>query len=219
MSGDELFAAMTRSIVEGDEEDATRLAGEALAEGIEPLEAINRGFVPGLNEVGEAFSSREVFLPDLVRAGVAMKRAMGVLGPELTRRGAALASSGTVVIGTVKGDIHEIGKNLVATMMSANGFTVHDLGVDVPAESFIAKAKEVKANIVGLSALLTTTMPQQARVVQLLREAGMAPEIKVIVGGASVTRDWVDKIGADGFSMDAVGAVQVARDLLGIERK
>jgi corrinoid protein of di/trimethylamine methyltransferase len=219
MSGDELFAAMTRSIVEGDEEDAARLAGEALAGGIEPLEAINRGFVPGLNEVGEAFSSREVFLPDLVRAGVAMKRAMGVLGPELTRRGAALASSGTVVIGTVKGDIHEIGKNLVATMMSANGFTVHDLGVDVPPESFIAKAKEVKADIVGLSALLTTTMPQQARVVHLLREARMAPEIKVIVGGASVTRDWVDKIGADGSSMDAVGAVQVAQNLLGVERK
>jgi corrinoid protein of di/trimethylamine methyltransferase len=219
MSGDELFAAMTRSIVEGDEEDAARLAGEALAGGIEPLEAINRGFVPGLNEVGEAFSSRELFLPDLVRAGVAMKRAMGVLGPELTRRGAALASSGTVVIGTVKGDIHEIGKNLVATMMSANGFTVHDLGVDVPPESFIAKAKEVKADIVGLSALLTTTMPQQARVVHLLREARMAPEIKVIVGGASVTRDWVDKIGADGSSMDAVGAVQVAQNLLGVERK
>jgi corrinoid protein of di/trimethylamine methyltransferase len=218
MSGYELFAAMTRSIVEGDEEDAERLAGEALAGGIEPLEAINRGFVPGLNEVGEAFSSREVFLPDLVRAGVAMKTAMGVLGPELTRRGAALASSGTVVIGTVKGDIHEIGKNLVATMMSANGFTVHDLGVDVPPESFIAKAKEVKADMVGLSALLTTTMPQQARVVHLLREARMAPEIKVIVGGASVTRDWVDKIGADGFSMDAVGAVQVAQDLLGVER-
>jgi corrinoid protein of di/trimethylamine methyltransferase len=219
MSGDELFAAMTRSIVEGDEEDAARLAGEALAGGIEPLEAINRGFVPGLNEVGEAFSSRELFLPDLVRAGVAMKRAMGVLGPELTRRGAALASSGTVVIGTVKGDIHEIGKNLVATMMSANGFTVHDLGVDVPPESFIAKAKEVKADIVGLSALLTTTMPQQARVVHLLREARMAPEIKIIVGGASVTRDWVDKIGADGSSMDAVGAVQVAQNLLGVERK
>ncbi len=219
MSGDQLFAAMTRSIVEGEEEDAGRLAGEALAGGIEPLEAITRGFVPGLNEVGQAFSNRELFLPDLVRAGVAMKTAMGVLEPELTRRGEMRTSSGTVVIGTVKGDIHEIGKNLVATMMSANGFTVHDLGVDVPPESFIAKAKEVKANIVGVSALLTTTMPAQAQVVQLLREAKMDKGLKVIVGGAPVTRGWVDEIGADGFSMDALGAVQIAQDLLGIERE
>jgi len=215
MAGDDRFGAMTKSIMDGEDEDAGRLAREALAAGVDPMEAINRGFVPGINAVGQAFGCNEIFLPDLVRAGVAMKAAMKVLEPEIAKRGAARASAGTVVLGTVKGDIHEIGKNLVATMLSANGFQVHDLGVDVPPETFVAKAKELKADLVGVSALLTTTMPGQAKVVQLLREAKLQSRVKVIVGGAPVTRDWVGEIGADGFSEDALGAVHVARELLG----
>lgn len=216
MGGEDRFGAMTRSIMDGEDEDAERLARAALAEGLDPMEVITRGFVPGVNAVGRAFGCNEIFLPDLVRAGVAMKAAMKVLEPAIAKRGAARASAGTVVLGTVKGDIHEIGKNLVATMLSANGFQVHDLGVDVPPEAFVDKAREVRAGLVGVSALLTTTMPGQAKVVQLLRAADLQPRVKVIVGGAPVTRDWVGEIGADGFSEDAMGAVHVARELLGI---
>jgi corrinoid protein of di/trimethylamine methyltransferase len=219
MAGDEIYAAMTKSILEGEDEDAARLAKEAVTSGADPMDAITRGFVPGINEVGRAFGCNEIFLPDLVRAGVAMKAAMKVLEPEIARRGAARASAGTVVLGTVRGDIHEIGKNLVATMLSANGFTVDDLGVDVAPEAFVARAKEVKADIIGISALLTTTMPGQAKVVALLKEANLHERIKVIVGGAPVTREWVAEIGADGFSEDAMGAVEVTRTLVGAASK
>jgi corrinoid protein of di/trimethylamine methyltransferase len=219
MAADAIYAAMTKSITEGEDEDAARLAREALAQGVDPMDAITRGFVPGINEVGRAFGCNEIFLPDLVRAGVAMKAAMQVLEPEITRRGAARPTAGTVVLGTVKGDIHEIGKNLVATMLAANGFAVHDLGVDVAPETFVARAREVKADVIGISALLTTTMPGQAKVVALLREANLRGRVKVIVGGAPVTREWVAEIGADGFSEDAMGAVDVARSLVGATAK
>jgi trimethylamine corrinoid protein len=153
-------------------------------------------------------------LPDLVRAGAAMKAALQVLEPELLRRGQARDAQGTVVVGTVQGDIHEIGKNLVAAMLTANGFRVYDLGVDVPVESFVAKAKEVGADLVGLSALLTTTMLGQRRVIEALEQAGLRPRVKVLVGGAPVTREWASQIGADGFSEDAMGAVIEARRLV-----
>ena len=215
MAREAIYAAMTRSITEGEDEDAARLAREALAGGVDPMDAVTHGFVPGINEVGRAFGCCEIFLPDLVRAGVAMKAAMRVLEPEIARRGAVRACTGTVVLGTVKGDIHEIGKNLVATMLAANGFAVHDLGVDVAPEAFVARAGELKADVIAISALLTTTMPGQARVIALLREARLRDRVKVIVGGAPVTREWVEEIGADGFSEDAMGAVEVARALVG----
>jgi corrinoid protein of di/trimethylamine methyltransferase len=214
MAQGELFEAMARSVLDGEPEDAQRLAAEAVARGVEPLEAINRGFVPGLNEVGRGFGCGELFLPDLVRAGAAMKAALQVLEPELLRRGQARDAQGTVVVGTVQGDIHEIGKNLVAAMLTANGFRVYDLGVDVPVESFVAKAKEVGADLVGLSALLTTTMLGQRRVIEALEQAGLRPRVKVLVGGAPVTREWASQIGADGFSEDAMGAVIEARRLV-----
>lgn len=219
MGAEALLAAMAKSIVDGEDEEAERLAREAIAGGVDPMEAISRGFVNGVNEVGRAFGCNEIFLPDLVRAGVAMKAAMKVLEPEIARRGATRPSSGIVVLGTVKGDIHEIGKNLVGTMLAANGFQVHDLGVDVPPEMFVSRAKDVKADLIGVSALLTTTMPGQAKVVQMLRSERLMPRIKVIVGGAPVTREWVSEIGADGFSEDAMGAVQVAQELLGVGRE
>jgi len=215
----DLYAAMAKSIVDGEDGDAARLAREALTLGLSPLEAVTRGFMPGINEVGRAFGCNEVFLPDLVRAGVAMKAAMNVLEPEIARRGSSRESAGVVVLGTVKGDIHEIGKNLVATMLAANGFAVHDLGVDVAPEAFVARAAALKADVIGISALLTTTMSGQAKVVALLREAGMRGHVKVIVVGAPVTREWVAEIGADGFSEDAMGAVEVARSLVGAAGK
>jgi corrinoid protein of di/trimethylamine methyltransferase len=215
MSADRTFEAMADSIIEGEAEEAKELASKALAEGIKPLDAIDKGFVVGINEVGRAFACQEKFLPDLVRAGESLKAALGVLQPAMVREGSERPPAGRVVIGTVKGDIHEIGKNLVGTMLIANGFEVHDLGVDVTAEAFVTKAKEVNANLIGASALLTTTMPGQQEIVRRLQEADLHSRIKVIIGGAPVTRDWMKEIGADGFSEDALGAVQVATDILG----
>jgi corrinoid protein of di/trimethylamine methyltransferase len=211
----ELFAAMAQSVIDGEDEDAVELAQQAVDQGIDPLEAINQGFVVGLDEVGAQFGCGEMFLPDLVLAAEAMKAAMSVLEPELTRLGAARQMLGTVVIGTVEGDIHDIGKTLVATMFSASGFKVYDLGVDVPIQTFVEKAGEVEADLIGLSALLTTTMVKQKTLIESLEEAGLRSKIKVMVGGAPVTRSWADEIGADGYSEDAIGAVAVARQLMG----
>lgn len=211
----ELFEAMAQSVIDGEDEDAVRLAQQVIEQGLDPLEAINQGFVAGLDEVGQQFGCGEMFLPDLVLAAEAMKAAMGVLEPELTKRGEARQMLGTVVIGTVEGDIHDIGKTLVATMLSASGFKVYDLGVNVSIQSFVDKAAEVEANLVGLSALLTTTMVKQKILIESLEEAGLRSRIKVMVGGAPVTRSWAEEIGADGFSEDAIGAVSVAKGLVG----
>jgi len=212
---DELFNAMKQCVIDGDTDQAAALAQKALELNIDPLEAINQGFVPGVNYVGEQFGSGDMFLPDLVLAGEAMKTAVGVLEPEMQKRGSQRQMLGKVVLGTVKGDIHEIGKTLVATMLSASGFQVFDLGVDVPIEKFAEKAREVHADIVGVSALLTTTMVGQKAVIEALEEMGLRPKIKVMIGGAPVTRSWANEIGADGFSEDAIGAVAVAKRLMG----
>jgi corrinoid protein of di/trimethylamine methyltransferase len=212
---DELFAAMGQSIIDGDAERATSLAEEAVAAGIDPLEAINRGFVPGINLIGEEFSCERVFLPQLVLAGEAMKAAIAVLEPKMKEAGSARQIEGTVVLATVAGDIHDIGKTLVGTMLAAHGFEVFDLGVDVATDAIVEKVREVDADLVGVSALLTTTMLVQKDVVTALDEAGLRPKVKVMVGGAAVTPEWVEQIGADGFGQDAVAAVAMARDLVG----
>jgi len=216
METDRLFEAMKRSIVEGEADDARRLADQALQLGVPPLQAIELGFAPGINEVGRAFGCQEMFLPDLVRAGEAMKAAMAALQGAVGRAGATGRSAGVVVLGTVKGDIHEIGKNLVGTLLAANGFQVFDLGVDVPPERFVARAREVGADLIGASALLTTTMPGQQEIIRCLEAEGLRARVRVIVGGAPVTREWVAEIGADGFSEDALGAVRVASELAGV---
>lgn len=212
---EELFQAMAQSIIDGDADVAVELAQKALAAGIDPLEAITRGFVHGVNHVGEQFACGQAFLPELVMAGEAMKAAIGTLEPEMQKRGAVRQVYGKVVLATVEGDIHEIGKSLVGTMLSASGFEVYDLGVDVPAGRIIEKAREVNADIIGLSALLTTTMVRQKEVIEEMGRQGLREKIKVMVGGAPVTRDWVQKIEADGYSEDAIGAVAVAKDLVG----
>ena len=210
-----LFEAMKQSIIDGEAEDAERLANQAVAEGVDPLDAINKGFVRGLDEVGEQFGCGEMFLPDLVLAAEAMKTAVAILEPELAKKGAAREILGTVVMGTVEGDIHDIGKTLVATMLSASGFKVYDLGVNVAISAFAEKAREVGADIVGVSSLLTTTMVRQRDVIEALDDLGLRPQVKVMVGGAPVTRDWVAEIGADGYSEDALGAGAVAKSLVG----
>jgi corrinoid protein of di/trimethylamine methyltransferase len=211
----EIFQAMTQSIIDGEIEDAEQLARHSIDLGIAPLDAINQGFVVGVNYVGEEFGKGEMFLPDLVLAGEAMKAAVAVLEPEMAKRGTEREMLGTVILGTVEGDIHEIGKTLVGTMLSASGFRVLDLGVDVETETFVEEAREKDADIVGLSALLTTTMVKQREVIQALDQAGLRPKTKVMVGGAPVTGAWAEEIGADGYSEDAIGAVTVAKNLVG----
>ena len=210
----ELFNAMKQSIIDGEVEQAEALAHKALEQNLDPLEAVNQGFVPGVNYVGEQFAAGDMFLPDLVLAGEAMKTAVAVLEPEMKKRGSERQMLGKVVLGTVKGDIHEIGKTLVATMLSASGFQVFDLGVDVPIVQFAEKALQVKADIVGVSALLTTTMVGQKAVIEALDDMGLRPQVKVLIGGAPVTRSWQEEIGADGYSEDAIGAVAVAKRLM-----
>ena len=211
----ELVDAMRQSIVDGDADRSSALAEQALAQGVAPLAAIDEGFVPGITYVGEQFAAGEMFLPDMMLAARAMQRAVDVLEPEMKRQATERHVLGRVVIGTVKGDIHEIGKNLVAMMLTASGFEVHDLGVDVAPERFVEAAREARADIVGVSALLTTTMTGQRTVVEALAAAGLRPGVKVMVGGAPVTRAWADEIGADGYGEDAVGAVTLARQLVG----
>jgi len=211
---EDLLAAMRASIVDGDQDAAADAARAGLEAGMDPLLAIDEGYVAGLSHVGSCFTSGEMYLPDMMLAARAMKAALAVLEPALAQASVERRVRGRVVIGTVKGDIHEIGKNLVGTMLSASGFEVHDLGVDVPVDTFVAKAREVGADIVGVSALLTTTMTGQRAVVQALADAGMRPGVKVIVGGAPVTRAWAEEIGADGYSEDAVGAVALATRLM-----
>jgi corrinoid protein of di/trimethylamine methyltransferase len=216
MQNEELYKEMAQSITDGEAEIAAELARKSIELGIDPLDAINNGFVNGVNFVGDQFSCGNMFLPELVMAGEAMKAAVAVLEPELARRGSERKMLGKVVLCTVEGDIHEIGKTLVGTMLSATGFQVFDMGVDVPVMKVVEKAREVNADIVAMSALLTTTMVHQRDVIEALEDVGMRAKVKVMVGGAPVTQDWVKQIGADGYSEDAIGAARVAKHLLGV---
>ena len=211
----ELYQKLTDSIVQCDPDAAELLTKQALESGLEPMDIIENGLTKGMQIVGEMFQCGDAFLPDLIIAAEGMQRAMSILEPELRARQQTVASAGTVVLGTVKGDIHEIGKSLVGTMLSANGFTVHDLGTDVPTETFVTKVRETGANLVGLSSLLTTTMVVQKEIVEALSEAGLRQQVKIMVGGAPVTQAWSERIGADGYAEDATGAVDLARKLLG----
>ncbi|HXY52543.1 MAG TPA: cobalamin-dependent protein [Terriglobales bacterium] len=208
------LAAMRQSIVDGAPEAAAALAREGLRIGIAAIDAIQQGYVPGMHAVGEEFAQRRLFLPDMMAAAEAMRAAMEVLEPALLRMGAERPVAGVVLLGTVQGDIHEIGKTLVGTLLTAHGFRVHDLGVDVPVERFVAKVSELNPDIVGLSALLTTTMKQQRTVIEALAREGLRTKLRVLVGGAPATRRWAEEIGADGWGKDAVSAVTLAQSLM-----
>ena len=206
-----LLSDMKQAVLDGDDTASARLATEALDAGVAPLEAIDQGFVAGIREAGRLWEEGEYFLPELVTSAQAMKAAMAVLNPALK----GLTSDqvvGKVVIGTVQGDIHDIGKTLVGTLMAANGFDVTDEGGDVPVQTFVDRAREVDADLVCASALLTTTMTMQGQLVQAVREAGL--RAKVMVGGAPVNAEWAEQISADGYADNAVAAVDVARKLV-----
>ncbi len=216
MTDSTLYERMARSLVDGDREAASLLAAEGLAVGLSAQDIISRGFLPGLGKVGELWECGEYFLPELIQGAEGMKAAMAVLRPALEASGGGAPSSmGRAVIGTIEGDIHDIGKNLVSSLLSANGFEVLDLGADVKLERFIDAAVEAGADIICLSALLTTTMLNQRRFMDLLRERGLRDRFKVLVGGAPVTAKWAAEIGADGYGENAVAAVRAAAAALG----
>ena len=210
----ELLAQITASLVAGDPDAVVEGTRQAMAAGVEPLTIIDGALVPGMRIVGDKYSTGEYFLPNLIVSASGMKQAMALLEPELKARRQELKTAGGVVIGTVRGDIHEIGKSLVASMLAANGFEVHDLGVDVPVEKFVDTVRKTGAVLVGLSALLTTTMNGQRTVVEALKQAGLRDGVRVMVGGAPVTQRWCDEIGADGYAQDAVAAVDLATRLV-----
>ncbi len=208
----QLFEAMRQAVLDGDQAAAAELARQALAGGVAPLDAIDRGFVPGIRTAGELWEEGEYFLPELVTAAQAMKAAMAILSPALAgdRQGQSL---GKVVIGTVQGDIHDIGKTLVGTILAANGFEVSDEGADVPVARFVERAAAVDADLVCASALLTTTMTVQRDLVTAVRDAGL--RARILVGGAPVGKAWAAEIGAHGYADSAVSAVEEARRLVG----
>jgi corrinoid protein of di/trimethylamine methyltransferase len=214
MANERLFEEMAKAVIDGLPDRARTLANDALQAGIDPLAAIDQGFKPGMDVVGDGFAKGELFIPDLMMSGEALKAAIAALEPELLKRKQQREVLGRVVIGTVQGDIHEIGKTLVATMLAANGFEVHDLGVDVSAQQFLDKVREVNANVVGLSALLTTTLLNQETVILTLKEAGLRDQVRVIVGGVPASPEWAEEIGADGYAENATEAVEVVRRLV-----
>ena len=206
---DEMFEKLAKAIVDGEPEDATAIAKEALEQGLDPMECITNGLTKGIQKVGELFSCGDYYLPELIIGADAMKAALEILEPALVgdQKREVVAN---VVLGTVKGDLHEIGKTLVGTMLTANGFQVKDIGVDQPSSAFIDAVKEVNATIIGASALLTTTMLQQEKLIQALEEAGLRDKVKVMIGGAPITEDFAKKVGADGYAEDAISAVNLA---------
>jgi corrinoid protein of di/trimethylamine methyltransferase len=210
----EIYDKLAQAVIDGEPEDAEELAQQALDQGLDPLDCINKGLSPGIDRVGELFASGEYFLPDLIIGGDAMKAALSVLEPALSG-GQEREVLGRVVLGTVEGDLHEIGKTLVGTMLTANGFLVTDIGVDKTAAEFVVAVKESGATLIGASALLTTTMLHQKEVIEALKEAGLRDKVKVMVGGAPITESWANEIGADGYADDAIGAVAVAKRLAG----
>ena len=205
------FQALQQSVVDGDIDGARALAAQALAAGVDPLELIEHGFSAGIREVGELWEEGEYFLPELIQGAEAMQAAMEVLRPALDAGSGGSEPVGRVVIGTVQGDLHDIGKSLVATLLSAHGFEVHDLGADVSVSAFVEKAQETGADIVAASALLTTTMPVQQWLVEELRDAGITAA--VMIGGAPTGPGWAAEIGAH-YAENAQRAVELARELV-----
>ena len=202
--------ALSEAVIKGDQNTAVEITKAALEEGTAAESILNEGLVAGMDIIGGRFKKNEVYIPEVLIAARAMKMAMEILEPELVKAG--VEPVGTLLIGTAKGDLHDIGKNLVAMMLKGAGFEVIDLGVDVAPEKFVEQAKSSGSQLIGVSALLTTTMPGMEEVIKSLKDAGISA--KVMIGGAPVTQAYADKIGADGYAADAASAVDVAKSLV-----
>jgi len=209
----EILQKISEELQKGNYQEVPKLIQEALNAKIPPAKILSDGLVAGMDIVGDKFRRDELFMPEVLISAKAMQAGMDILRPKLIEAGVKLA--GKIVVGTVKGDLHDIGKNLVGMLMEGAGFQVIDLGIDVPSEKFVEAVKSQKPNVLGLSALLTTTMPKMKEVVESLVEAGIRQSLKVMVGGAPVTEKFAKDIGADGYAPDAASAVEKARELIG----
>ena len=210
----EILAKLKKAVIEYNVEAAASWARKALEEGIDPLEALD-ALTKGIKQVGDGYGRGELWLPDLIGAAEAMSSAMPIIEEEIKSRGMKRETAGVIIIGTVKGDIHDIGKNIVATLLTIDGFDVIDLGVDVAAEKFIEAIIKYKPSILAMSALLTMTAPEQRKVIDALKKEGIRDKVKVLIGGAAITQEFADDIGADGYDPTAAGAVNLARRLTG----
>jgi corrinoid protein of di/trimethylamine methyltransferase len=221
MSENDLLERIRQSIIKGDDHESVQATADALKENVDPSSILNDGLMAGADIMGKMFERGEYFLPELMLAGRALKAAMAVVEPMLQAKYAGkvdTSDTGVVVMATVQTDIHDIGKNIVGSMLTASGFQVTDLGVNVPIKDVIAKAQELNANLIGLSALLTTSMPFMKALIKLLNEMGERQRFKVMVGGASVTAEWAKEIGSDGTAPNAIQAVGLAKDLIRLQR-
>jgi 5-methyltetrahydrofolate--homocysteine methyltransferase len=207
------LGSIYEAVVAGDEPAVEELVGQALAEDVRPLRIIAESLVPAMAEVGARFERAEFFVPEMLVASRAMQAGVSVLRPLLV--GQELGTAGSVAMGTVQGDVHDLGKNLVCTMLEGAGFEIHDLGADVSPERFVEAVREGQVDIVGMSALMTTTMPAMRGTIEALEEAGVRHKVKVLVGGAPLTQEYCDEIGADAYAPDAAAAVRGAQALLG----
>lgn len=210
----EIYEMMKDAVLDGDEDEAVRLAQQALDEGMDLQKVMDEGFLAGIHEAGQLYEEEEYFLPDLVCSADAMKGALEILDEALKSGGGTGDNKVKVALATVQGDVHDIGKTIVGAMMTASGFEVYDLGTDVQNETVIEKVKELKPDILGLSALLTSTMEEQSNIIKLLEENGLRQQVKVIIGGAPVNQSWADKIKADGYSDNAIAAVKLVEELM-----
>ena len=208
----DILAEISRNLINGDGEEVAALTGRALEEGITARRILDEGLIGGMTVVGDRFKAHEIFLPDVLLAAKAMYAGMDVLRPQLVRDG--VPSMGRIVLGTVQGDLHDIGKNLVGIMLRGAGFDVIDLGNDVSPQRFVEAARQHQARLIGMSALLTTTMPAMSQVVELIRAEGLAGQIKTIIGGAPVSEKFAQRIGADAYGYDSASAVDLVKSLM-----
>lgn len=210
MSDESIYERLGATIIAGDKDKLLQAVEDALREGVTPSDIIEKGMSPGMKEVGERFARYEIYLPEMLMAAEAWEYAMKFLEPKLLEAGTERKKVGRVVLGTVKGDVHSIGKTIVGAMLKMSGFEVFDLGVDVAASAFVTKAEEVEANIIAASALMSTTIPQQKSIIEHLEARGVRNKYCVLVGGGSTNQEWADSIGADGYGRTAGDATALA---------
>jgi corrinoid protein of di/trimethylamine methyltransferase len=211
---EELLKKLKEAAINGEADEVIKLSRKVIEAGINPLEAVEKALIAGVIELGDKWINGEAFIVDLIAAAEAMKAGLSILKGEITKRGGSIKYRGRIVIGTVEGDIHDIGKSIVASLLEAAGFEVIDLGVDVSAQKFIEAIKQYNPDVVGMSALMTTTMLKQREIIEAIKQANLRDKVKIIVGGAPTTEEWAKSIGADGWAPDATSAVELVKRLL-----